>query len=142
MKIAIMADVHDNFNNLVGALNIAKRKKVKQIIFLGDFCCNGIAKLLAAFDIPVHAIWGNNDGAKGSIMKTSLSKGSNLSVKNNIYDVVEFNGRKIFISHYHDIVKSMAKSGDFDAIFYGHDHNINKEMIGKCLVLNPGDFWS
>jgi len=33
----------------------------------------------------------------------------------------------------------MAKSGDYDAVFYGHNHIKNKERIADCLVLNPGE---
>ena len=33
----------------------------------------------------------------------------------------------------------MARSGDFDVIFYGHDHIYNIEKIGDCLVVNPGE---
>jgi len=35
------------------------------------------------------------------------------------------------------IAKSMAKSGDYDAIFYGHNHIMNEEIINDCYVLNP-----
>lgn len=33
----------------------------------------------------------------------------------------------------------MAKSGEYDAVFYGHNHLKNKEKIGNCLVVNPGE---
>ena len=33
----------------------------------------------------------------------------------------------------------MAKSGDFDAIFYGHNHLHNIDKIKNCLVVNPGE---
>ena len=52
---------------------------------------------------------------------------------------MEFDNRKIFISHFHDLADSMAKSGDFDAVFYGHDHIKNRKMIDNCLVVNPGE---
>lgn len=31
----------------------------------------------------------------------------------------------------------MAKSGDYDAVFYGHDHIKNMEVVWDCLLLNP-----
>ncbi len=140
MKVAIMSDIHDNFHNLILVLKkIKKNKDIKKIIFLGDFINNGIAKILAGSDIPVHAIWGNNDGDKSVLIKTSLSPKSNLAIADNVYDFLEIEGRKIFITHYPDIAKPMAKSGEFDAVFYGHNHIKNKDRIGDCLVVNPGE---
>jgi hypothetical protein len=139
MKIAIIADIHDNFHNIILALKDIEKRKINQIIFLGDFINNGIAKVLAESSIPVFAIWGNNDGDKTMITKTSLSEKSNLSVSENVYDFLKFDNRQIFITHYPDLAKPMAKSGNYDAVFYGHNHKKNEDKIGNCLVVNPGE---
>jgi hypothetical protein len=140
MKIAIISDIHDNFYNLILVLKkIKEDKDINKIIFLGDFINNGIAKILAGLDIPVHAVWGNNDGDKSTLTRTSLGSQSNMTIADNVYDFLEIDNRKIFITHYPDLAKPMAKSGEFDAIFYGHNHIKNKERIGDCLVVNPGE---
>ena len=140
MKVAIISDIHDNFHNLILVLKkIKKNKDIKKIIFLGNFINNGIAKILAGLNIPVRAIWGNNDGDKSAITKTSLNTKSNMTTADNVYDFLEIENRKIFITHYPDIAKPMAKSGEFDAVFYGHNHIKNKDRIGDCLVVNPGE---
>lgn len=139
MKIAIISDIHDNFHNIILALEEIKKRKVTQIIFLGDFINGGIAKILAESPIPVFAIWGNNDGDKTMITKTSLHEKSHLTVSENIYDFLEFDDRKIFITHYPDLAKPMAKTGIYDAVFYGHNHLKNDDKIGNCLVVNPGE---
>jgi putative phosphoesterase len=140
MKIAIISDIHDNFNNLVSVLKkINDNKEIEQVIFLGDFINNGIAKFLTGFNLPVYAIWGNNDGDKCAITKTALDKESNMTIADNIYDFLEFDNRRIFITHYPDLAKPMAKSGEYDAVFYGHNHIKNKDRVGNCLVVNPGE---
>jgi putative phosphoesterase len=139
MKIAIISDIHENFHNLVKVLKEIEKQDVEQVIFLGDFINNGIAKVLANFSVPVFAVWGNNDGDKVAITKTSLENGSNLSINDKTYDFVEFGGRKIFLTHYPDLAKPMAESGNFDAVFYGHNHEKSKTVIEKCLVINPGE---
>ena len=48
-------------------------------------------------------------------------------------------GRKLFLTHYPQLVNSMAKTGDFDAVFYGHNHNKRIDRAGNCLILNPGE---
>ena len=139
MKVAIIADVHDNAHNLVQALGEIEKIKAEKIIFLGDFAGAAIANLLVSSPIPVFAIWGNNDGDKALITKFSFEEGSNLEIGFDIFDKIELDGRKIFLTHYPMIAKPIAKSGDFDAVFYGHNHLKNKEMVGKCLLLNPGE---
>lgn len=139
MKIAIISDIHDNFHNLVLFFKQVKKYKVEKIIFLGDFSNNGIAKMLASFDVPVIAIWGNNDGEKTAITRTALSKKSNMTIGFSTYDLLEVDNRKIFITHYPLLVKPMAKSREFDAVFYGHDHKRNIDKINDCIIVNPGE---
>jgi len=139
MKIAIIADVHDNAHNIILALEKIYQTDVEQIYFLGDFAGAGIARILLTSPIPIYAIWGNNDGDKALITKFSLEEKSNLTIGLDNYDVVEIDNRKIFLTHYPLIANSIARSGDFDAVFYGHDHLKSKKRIGECLVLNPGE---
>lgn len=137
MKVAVISDIHDNAHNLVMFFEQVKKYDVEKIIFLGDFAWAAIAGLLCASPIPVFAIWGNNDGDKTLITKFSLGKDSNLEIGLDIFDTIELDSRKIFLSHYPMLAKSMARSWDFDAVFYGHNHEKHKESIEKCLVLNP-----
>jgi len=62
MKIAIISDIHENFHNLILALQQMDQYDVHQILCLGDLMNAGIAKILMAQDIPTYMIWGNNDG--------------------------------------------------------------------------------
>jgi len=139
MKIAIISDIHENFHNLVLALQEMEKQHIEQIICLGDLMNSGVAKLLAAQKIPVFMIWGNNDGEKVEITLASKKENSSLTVSTNVYDFLEFGGQKIFISHYEDLAQPMAKSGEYDAVFYGHTHIQQKEKINNCWVVNPGE---
>ena len=47
MRVAIISDIHENFHNLIIALKEIEKEECEQIIFLGDFINNGIAKVLA-----------------------------------------------------------------------------------------------
>ena len=139
MKVGVFSDVHENFHNLALVLQKMEELRVERIVFLGDFINNGIAKVMASSSIPIFAVWGNNDGDQITITKTSMSEGSNLEVGFSTFDIVELENRKVFLTHYPMLAKPMAKSGDFDAVFYGHNHKKKKEFIGECLVLNPGE---
>ena len=141
MKIAIISDIHENVHNLALFFEEIQHRgggeNIEKIIFLWDFINNGIAKLLANSPIPVYAIRGNNDGERVAITKTSLMEGSNLELWFDTFDSLTIDGRNIFITHYPMLAKPMARSGDFDAVFYGHDHKYNKETNNSCLIINP-----
>lgn len=139
MKIAILSDIHENFHNLILALQEMEKIGVEQILCLGDLMNTGIAKLLAAQDIPVFMIWGNNDGEKVEITLASKMENSSLKVSVKTYDFLDMGGRKIFLSHYEDLAKPMANSGDYDAIFFGHNHIQSLERLNNCWVVNPGE---
>ena len=73
------------------------------------------------------------------LRKTSMKKRSKLSIGDKTYDFLEIDNRKIFITHYPELAEPMAKSGEFDAVFYGHNHDKKMEKVNNCLVLNPGE---
>ncbi len=139
MKIAIISDIHENFHNLILTLQEMEKHNIEQIICLGDLMNSGVAKLLATQKIPVFMIWGNNDGEKVEITLAAKRENSVLTVSTNVYDFLEMDGRQLFISHYEDLAKPMAKSGEYDAVFYGHTHIQQTEKINNCWVVNPGE---
>jgi len=139
MKITVLSDIHENFHNLILALQKIEEKKVEYIICLGDLMNSGIAKILAAQEVPSFLVWGNNDGEKVEIMNAAHREGSNLTVSLNTYDFLELGGKKIFISHYDNLAVPMAKSGLYDAVFYGHNHLKKNEKINNVHVVNPGE---
>ena len=140
MKFAILSDIHDNAHNLVKALDeITKNKEIQKIIFLGDLAGAAIAGLFSSCPIPVFAIWGNNDGDKCLITKFAAEKDSSLEVGFETFDIITLDKRRIFLTHFPLLAKPMCKSGEFDAVFYGHNHEKHKEIIGSTLLLNPGE---
>ena len=42
----------------------------------------------------------------------------------------------------HYIAKAFASTGEYDAVFYGHDHTQARKTLGKTLLCNPGALWS
>jgi len=139
MKVAVISDIHENFHNLILALKEIEDRKADCIICLGDLINAGIAKVLSIQSVPVYMIWGNNDGEKVDIVKTAYRDNSNLKVSLNVYDFLELDGRNVFVSHYDDLARPMAKSGMYDAVFYGHNHIRSIEHIGDTVVANPGE---
>ena len=51
---------------------------------------------------------------------------------------IKLGNRKIAFNHYPKLGELLAKTGDYDAVFYGHTHVAVNKKIGKTLLLNPG----
>lgn len=139
MKISVISDIHENFHNLILSLTKMNEQKVDYIICLGDLMNAGIAKVIAMQEIPAFFIWGNNDGDKVAIINAANSEGSNLKWSDNTYDFLELGGKKLFLTHYNNLALPMAKSGEYDAVFYGHNHLKKVEKIDGVHVVNPGE---
>lgn len=138
MKIAIYSDIHDNIHNLDLALNKIKELEISKAICLGDFINPGIIKRIISFGIPTHFIWGNNDGEKVAITKLVL-EADGFSIAGRREDRMEIEGRKVALLHHETFAKDLAQSGNFDAVFYGHTHEKELEMVDNCILANPGE---
>jgi putative phosphoesterase len=139
MKLAIASDFHDNFHNTILFLQEAKANGAEKLILLGDYTSPSTIKLLVNSKLPIIMIWGNNDGEKVNITKLVLSHQNKIQLSATTYDFLEIDNRKIFITHYNNLAKPMAKSGDFDVVFYGHNHQKKMFEVNNCLVINPGE---
>lgn len=139
MKVAIISDIHENFHNLIKTLDECERRNVGRIFCLGDLINPGIAMVLSKSKISVYSLWGNNDGDKVMILSFANAPGSNLEMANYSYAFVDVDGKNGFISHFDDLARPMAKSGEFDFVFYGHDHKKQVEHVGECVLVNPGE---
>lgn len=139
MKIAVISDIHENRDNLEEALKRIREAGAEKVICLGDIVSPVTARLLAESGIPSFSLWGNNDGEKVALMRLSMEEGSGLAMSGKSHDFLDIDGRKLFLTHFDDLSGPMARSGDYDAVFYGHNHDRSKERVNDCLLLNPGE---
>ena len=139
MKVAIISDIHENFHNLILALEEVEKHDIDLMICLGDLMNSGVAKILAAQDYPVHMIWGNNDGEKVEIVTAAHRENSKLTYSVSTYDFMEIDDKQVFVTHYDDLAVPMALSGKYNAVFYGHNHLVKSERIDNVWIVNPGE---
>jgi putative phosphoesterase len=136
MKIAVLSDIHDNIWKLEKAL--PKSSEAAAIIFCGDFCAPFTLKQLADFsEKPLHAVFGNNDGDR--FLLTKVAKDFPHVVLHGELAKLELAGLKIAVSHYPEIAYEIANSGNYDVVFYGHDHIHHIAKIGETDFINPGE---
>lgn len=137
MKIAVLSDTHDHLDNLNKALSDIKKRKVKAIVFCGDLISPFTTGVLANANLPTYAVLGNNDEDHIGMMKKGGNKFTWFHLSQE-YGEVKLDGKKIAFCHYPKLGELLARSREYDAVFYGHTHDVDNKKVGKTLLLNPG----
>ena len=137
MNIAVLSDSHDNIWKLRDAL--PKLKEADAVIHCGDICAPFMIRELGEglTGIPIHVVWGNNDGDTFLISRIAQSL-PNVELHGQLAEL-DFNGFSVAVNHYPKIGQALAKSGLYDLVCYGHDHVAHEERVGDCLLVNPGE---
>lgn len=138
MQIAVFSDTHDNLETTKKALEIVKSRGITQGLHLGDFTSPPTIMLLAESGLTWTCVWGNCDGDKLLAYRRTEALGT-MDFANGDFREYEVEGRKLFLTHYPEIARIAALSGQFDAVFHGHNHQASTETIGKTLLANPGE---
>ena len=137
MKLAVLSDSHDNIWKIRAAISYIN--EAVAIIHCGDLCSPFMIKELAEplGDMPIHIVWGNNDGDTYTIGKVAQAY-SSVTLHGALAEVT-IGGLRIAVNHYPHIADGLARSGSYDLVCYGHDHQARDEWVGECLLLNPGE---
>lgn len=136
MRIAILSDAHDHIENVRAVMVDIAKRKADVLLFCGDFCAPGPARIMSEFAGPIHTVFGNNDGDRLNI-SGMLSKAKDATVHKEYAELL-LDSKRIGMTHYPFYADKMAKSGDFDLVCFGHDHQQRVMEYGQCLAVNPG----
>ena len=135
MLIGICSDSHDHVNNIKKAVSIFKERNVERVIHAGDYCSPFTIPLFEG--LPLHGIFGNNDGDRYLLIKKFDEIGATLHG-----DFFSFKEKKLRFAVYHgtypEITQSLERSGMYDVVISGHTHQGNVETIGETISINPG----
>jgi hypothetical protein len=135
MRIAILSDIHDNVWKLAAALEAVRDADV--LLCCGDLCSPFIVHQLGrGFPRSIHIVFGNNDGDLYRITANARHY-ANIRLHGELFRG-EFEGRRFAMNHYDGIALTLAASGEFDVVCYGHNHVFDIARIGATLAINPG----
>jgi putative phosphoesterase len=137
MRIAILSDSHDNIWKLNSAMPHLASADV--ILHCGDIISPFMIKQLirGSGGKPVHLVWGNNDGDKRMLTEIA-TEADNIHIHGD-FASIDFNGFKVAMNHYPMIAHALAESNKFNVVCYGHDHTVYQTLVGKTLLINPGE---
>jgi putative phosphoesterase len=140
MLVAVMSDSHDNIWNLQKTLEILQEKGAGTIIHYGDFVAPFMLKELEEAGIPVHDVFGNNDGDQYLLTKFSLTIFSNITL-HGLIGRVDIDGFSIGFTHQNVVAEGLAAGGSNKMVCFGHSHEYWLKMIGQTTYLNPLRLW-
>ncbi len=132
MKIGILSDSHDNIPAITKAVSAFNDAEVGHVIHAGDLVSPFTAKPLNHLKCDFTGVFGNNDGER-----LGLSHVFNGRIHRAPHNII-LAGRKILILHEPDNLSALMKSGEYDAIIYGHTHQVDIRTE-KTIVINPGE---
>lgn len=135
MRVAILSDIHDNVWKLAAALDAVRDSDV--LLCCGDLCSPFIVHQLGrGFPGPIHIVFGNNDGDLFRIAVNARHY-QNIRLHGELFRG-EFDGHRFAMNHFDGIARTLAASGEFDVVCYGHNHVFDIARIGRALTINPG----
>jgi len=135
MRFLVFSDLHDNLNVIRKVLK--EEREFDKIIFLGDlispFTMREIVNSLPEA-ASIVGVFGNNDGDKLTILKASKGKADLLSIPR----IINLQGLDTILIHGFGspdatvkIIRSIAKSLDYDLVLYGHTHKGEIAVVNK-----------
>jgi len=146
MKIAIIADTHDNLPNTAKAAGWIAKEKIKTIIHCGDiFKSETIEKIQENFTGSLHIVFSPADASFSEIPKDSFKNFKRVKVYEEFGEIkipaspAGGGGRKIAFCHFPEIAEGLVARQEYDFVFYGHTHRPWIKKIGKTKLVNPGN---
>ena len=141
-RIAVVSDTHDNWPALDALCRSMAAAGCTHLLHCGDVCAPlTLLRLLDGFDGQVDLVSGNVDGDH-YLMTTRTAGRTNFRFHGAELAEIAVGGRSVAMQHYPRLARALASGGEYDAVFYGHDHVAHVERIeagGRSVLLaNPG----
>src|SRR3989339_670173 len=143
MKIGIFSDSHDQVEKLIEVKKVFEENKVEIVIFCGDLVSsfNFLKLKQINWNIPIKAVFGNNEGDRIGIKRKAEKYGVNIEYpKHGLTWDLECDSCKIAVFHGHDkvITEALLNSQKYDLLCTGHTHVSHLKKVGKTIWINPG----
>jgi len=134
MLVGVIADTHDNMDKLKDAVDLFNERGVGLVLHAGDYIAPFTAREFRRLECRLVGVFGNNDGEKFGLAKQFEGFGE---LHEGVHQL-EQDGKMIAITHYPEIAETLAGSGAYDVVIFGHTHLA--DIHGpKPLVINPGE---
>lgn len=139
MIIAVLSDIHDRLDHLATALEKIKGQECERLFYLGDLCSTfTLQALVEGFSGHINVVMGNNDGDPLFFSRIEAQY-EHVHIHGH-FAGIEVQDSKFALTHYPELARSLANSGDYSAVFYGHTHKADcRRLPNGTLIANPGE---
>lgn len=134
MRIAILSDIHDNLWNLTVVMDAVAGSDA--LVCCGDLCSPFVLDELARFEQEIHVVFGNNDADLFRIT-AKAARYPRFHIHGEFFEAM-LGGKRFAANHFDYIARPLAKSGNFDVVCFGHNHEFEISRTAACLLINPG----
>lgn len=141
--LAVLADTHDRLDLLERICMELTARGITHGVHLGDFCAPPILSALSESGIHWTCVWGNCDGDR--LLSARRVDAGKVDLPTVEHRAFTYQNRDLFLTHYPEIAQIAAKCGEYDAVFYGHNHTASAEVLThkhgtkpETLMANPG----
>lgn len=139
MKLIVISDIHGSGYWLKKIEEIVEKEEIDKIIILGDLLYRSrqseeynpeaVIDILNKYKEKIECVRGNCDSDSDiNLMKFKVEE----------YRIIEYNNKKILLTHGERYNIDNVPYLDFDIMMYGHIHQGFIKKINDILFLNPG----
>jgi uncharacterized protein len=132
--VGLVTDTHDNKVAVESAVRLFNERNVSLVLHGGDYIAPFNARWMKALKAPMIGVFGNNDGERFGL-KAQFDE---IGPIHRAPYLVTACDRRILLMHEPDELEALASSKSYDAIIYGHTHEIDVRT-GDSLIVNPGE---
>ena len=134
MKVAVIADIHDNLANLEQCLKYSRKNNIERIICCGDVTNDDTLKYLSEnFEGEIMLVRGNMEIFEDK----DPEKYDNIDYKGRI-GCWDIGGKKVGVCHEPFLVEKVLEEHSCDIVFYGHTHKPWDDLEQNVRIVNPG----
>ena len=142
--IGVISDTHDDIGAVRRASRIFLKRGVELVLHLGDIVAPFTLRAFHEAGVDrLHAVYGNNCGERIGLRKAAESLGYTIEEWPRELEVA---GRRLLLIHGTGpaektvkLAETLASTGRYDAVLYGHTHRVDNRVVGGTLLLNPGE---
>lgn len=136
MQIGVVGDTHNRMPNVEKMVALFREARIERLIHTGDITQPKVLDAFAQLNVPIHAVFGNNDeGERDALVEQAAHLGVELVDPPHH---LHWADRRILIVHdpEHappDLIEAA------DLLVHGHTHRHRQEVQRGTLIFNPGE---
>ncbi|MCL2144071.1 MAG: metallophosphoesterase [Endomicrobia bacterium] len=135
MLIGVISDTHNDIGSIRNAVDFFNLRCADLVLHCGDIFSPFAAKEFAGLRCGFKAVFGNND-IEHAELDNIISEFGMIAQAPFEFKV---SGKLFVMVHKPFNLGTMAASGKYDFILYGHLHRAGIEKRDKTVILNPGE---